>query len=173
MGLLRAGRQGDLYVGGTAVVVRITPAPGSSLIDGSPGEQLTTVAGYPILTNAPYQGDGGRALDANLNGLFGIEILPNGDLVIADTSASRIRRVFAGGDGVVNGGTDETIETARTLRIPTPCRSTRATRFRRHSATHWMWSSIRVAASPSWMASSIVFVTSACSPQEGIPPRLY
>lgn len=104
-------QQGDLYVGGTAVVVRITPAPGSSLIDGSPGEQLTTVAGYSILTNAPYQGDGGRALDANLNGLFGIEILPNGDLVIADTSASRIRRVFAGGDGVVNGGTDETIET--------------------------------------------------------------
>ena len=98
---LAFNQQGDLYVGGTAVIVRITPAPGSSLIDGSPGEQLTTVAGHPILTYAPYQGDGGLALDANLNGLFGIEILPNGDLVIADTSASRIRRVFAGSDACV------------------------------------------------------------------------
>ena len=104
-------QQGDLYVGGTAVVVRITPAPGAHVIDGSAGEHLTVVVGHPILTYAPYQGDGGPALDANLNGIWGIDFLPNGDLLIADTFAHRIRMVTAGPDHVLNGGPGEIIST--------------------------------------------------------------
>jgi len=108
---LAFNQQGDLYIGGTAFVVRVTPAAGASVIDGRAGELLSIVAGQSILTSAPYQGDGGPALDANLNGPRGIDILPNGDLLIADSSANRIRLVTAGADGVVDGEPDEAIST--------------------------------------------------------------
>ncbi len=43
--------------------------------------------------------------------MLGVEILPNGDLAIAEAGANRIRVVNAGPDGVVNGDPNERIRT--------------------------------------------------------------
>jgi len=80
-------------------------------IDGDPGERIAVVAGALIVVNAPFQGDGGPARDANLANAFAVAILPNGDLVVSDTDLGRIRLVTTGGDGVVDGVGDERIST--------------------------------------------------------------
>ena len=71
-----------MYVGGTAVVVRVTPAPGSQVIDGRAGEHLTVVAGKALVTYAPFRATGDRH-SKRTSTMWGIDILPNGDLVIA------------------------------------------------------------------------------------------
>src|SRR6185369_9903081 len=53
---------------------------------------ITTVAGSGI---AGFSGDGGRATSANLNIPFGVSIDGAGNLFIADTGNSRVRRVDA------------------------------------------------------------------------------
>lgn len=76
---------GDLYISSAAQnrVRRVNP-------DGI----ITTVAG---IGSVGFSGDSGVATAAQLNRPEGISIAPNGDLYIADTFNSRIRRVDASG----------------------------------------------------------------------------
>ena len=79
-----AAENGDLYVAdaGNNRVRRIASATGV----------ITTVAGTGA---AGYAGDGGRATSARLRAPEGVELAPNGDLYIADTSNQAVRRVAA------------------------------------------------------------------------------
>ncbi|HMG24553.1 MAG TPA: hypothetical protein VK607_24620 [Kofleriaceae bacterium] len=82
---LALDRGGNLYVSDASshVVRRIAP-------DGT----ITTAAG----TGEPgWSGDGGRAIDAQLNGPEGIAVAGDGALYIADRLNSRIRRVAPDG----------------------------------------------------------------------------
>jgi len=101
----------NLYVGAGAMVLRITKAPGHTSIDGSDGERLTVIAGQPFPSSGPFQGDGGSALHANFGNIWSIAVLPGGDLVVADEGLHRLRRISAGGDGVVDALGDERVTT--------------------------------------------------------------
>ena len=59
-------------------------------VDGDTGV-IHTVAGNGI---AGFGGNGGRAVQANLNRPAAVAVAPNGDLLIADTGNHQIRRVF-------------------------------------------------------------------------------
>ena len=67
---------------------------------------FTTVAGNGVVPadffDSQFSGDGGPALEAQLDGPFGIHVDRNGDLFIADKNNNRIRRVR----GVVGGTTE-------------------------------------------------------------------
>jgi sugar lactone lactonase YvrE len=56
---------------------------------------ITTVAGcgmgYPVYGS--YSGDGGPAINANLNYTYGVAVDPSGNLFIADTANNRVRKV--------------------------------------------------------------------------------
>jgi sugar lactone lactonase YvrE len=56
---------------------------------------------------AGFSGDGGRAINANLNGPLGLAVVPDGTLYIADTQNHRIRKVDPTGtiSTVVGSGT--------------------------------------------------------------------
>jgi len=79
-----AAANGDLYIAdaGNNKVRRVAEATGI----------ITTIAGTGA---AGYAGDGGLATAARLRSPGGIELAPNGDLYIADTSNQAIRRVAA------------------------------------------------------------------------------
>jgi len=57
-----------------------------------PDGSISTAAGTGI---AGTSGDGGPATNAGVNGPFGVEISPSGDLLIIESGGDRIRRVFA------------------------------------------------------------------------------
>jgi hypothetical protein len=57
---------------------------------------ITTVAGTGV---KGFSGDGGPAMQARLNGPFGVQVLAEGGFLISDTSNNRVRRV--GADGVI------------------------------------------------------------------------
>ncbi len=99
--------QGDMYIAAFGLVVRLSPAPGATVIDGRPGELLSSVSGGGILKFAPFGGDNGPAIDGEWNGAASVAVLPGGDLIVADLGTSRLRRISAGADGIVNGGSDE------------------------------------------------------------------
>ncbi len=61
---------------------------------------ITTIAGN---ANPGYSGDGGPSASASLDGPFGVAIDSTGNLYIADTSNSRVRRVFAGTIATIAG----------------------------------------------------------------------
>ena len=87
-GMTIAGN-GDLYVADTGndVVRKVTAATGV----------ITTYAGTGT---GGFLGDGGLATSARLNAAEGVSLGPAGDLFIADTGNSRVRRVQAG-SGVI------------------------------------------------------------------------
>jgi uncharacterized protein (TIGR03437 family) len=58
----------------------------------TPNGIINTVAGDG---QVGFAGDGGPAIDANLNGQFGLAIDPSGNLLIADSVNNRIRKVTA------------------------------------------------------------------------------
>ena len=60
----------------------------------------------------PFQGDGGPATGAQWSGgAQSVAVLPGGDLLVGDGGFTRIRRIGAGADDVVNGGADEVVTT--------------------------------------------------------------
>ncbi len=77
--------QGDLIVGGGHKVRRLA------------GSTLSTIAGSGI---AGFSGDGGPATSARLRSPQGATVAANGDVFIADTFNSRIRRVDVGTGGI-------------------------------------------------------------------------
>jgi streptogramin lyase len=81
---IAVAENGDVYVadGGNNKVRRIAAATGI----------ITSAAGTGA---AGYAGDGGLATSARLRAPEGVELAPNGDLYIADTSNQAIRRVAA------------------------------------------------------------------------------
>lgn len=78
------------------VVVKVTP-------DG----ERTVVAGNGT---GGFSGDGGPAVAAQLNGPLGVDLTPDGNLLIADTANGRIRLVGRAGGQIVTvaGGGDST-----------------------------------------------------------------
>lgn len=80
-----ADRNGNLYIADTANNrVRLVDASG----------MMTTIAGNGV---AGFSGDGGPATSAQLNGPMGVAVDDAGNVFIADTGNSRIRRVAADG----------------------------------------------------------------------------
>ena len=75
------GPNGELYVAdaGDSCVVRIVDS------------EVDVVAG--VCGTSGFEGDGGPAVDALLAGVGGIDVDPDGALVIADTNNHRIRRL--------------------------------------------------------------------------------
>ncbi|MBI3099578.1 MAG: hypothetical protein HYY93_15325, partial [Planctomycetes bacterium] len=73
-------------------------------------QTITTVAGSGLFVpGPPGGGDGGPATSATLSGPIGVGIMPDGDILIAEVSSNRVRRVdratgiigtFAGGGAV-------------------------------------------------------------------------
>lgn len=105
--------QGNLYVAeyGNHAVRRITP-------EG----KIETVAGTGV---AGYAGDGGKAVNANLNGPLGIAVDAFGNLLIADSENHRVRVVTgdgtihtAAGDGVAGFEGDGGAAAAARLYLP-------------------------------------------------------
>ena len=65
---------------------------------------ITTVAGNGT---AGFSGDGGRAIDAQLSPVFGLAMGAAGSLLIADSTANRIRRVTSDGSITTVAGTGD------------------------------------------------------------------
>ena len=68
----------------------------------SPGGTVTTVAGTGV---AGFGGDGGPATAAQLSSPFAVAVDPSGNLIIADSSNHRVRRVDASGTIMTIAGT--------------------------------------------------------------------
>jgi trimeric autotransporter adhesin len=106
-------KEGDTFIA-ESHRIRFVPAFGTLCTSSCPyglpsetGGDIYTIAGS---TSAGYDGDGGLAVDAELNSPGGVAIAPDGDLLIADTYNNRIRLVaFAScSSGCPYGLTSET-----------------------------------------------------------------
>ena len=112
------GEKGDSGDGGPAVEARLDLVHGVALAaDGGffladtgnnrirrvwPDGTITTVAGTGV---AGYSGDGGPATAARIEGPRGLAALPDGGLLIPDSSNHRIRRVWPDGTITTVAGT--------------------------------------------------------------------
>jgi len=106
-------RQGSLLAGGQTLIRVVAGASG--VVDGSPDETLTAIAGIPRanLTGyaEPFAGDGLPASQAMLAFSYQMTVTADGSVVFGDGISRRIRRIGPGADGVVNGGADEIVNT--------------------------------------------------------------
>jgi hypothetical protein len=82
----------DVAVAPDGVTYFIADTGGNRIRRVDAGGTITTVAGSGA---AGFAGDGGSATLASLNGPSGIAVTPTGNLLIADTTNSRIRQVAA------------------------------------------------------------------------------
>lgn len=112
---------GTLYIadGDGHRVRRVAPGA-DGVVNGGPGETITTVGGTGT---AGFSGDGGPAVAAQVRFTAqsreaqeddpgpDVTLDGAGNLVIGDEGNNRVRRIAAGADGVVNGGAGETITT--------------------------------------------------------------
>jgi hypothetical protein len=112
---------GDVYVGDgghfQASTVRRIQAGADSVVTGAPDEVISTVAGFhvfdPNIHNSeelPYSDGDGHALSSIFGAAWGLEALPNGDLLITDSF--QVRRV-----GPRSGSSDTT---PPVLTLPSP-----------------------------------------------------
>lgn len=101
---------GNLYFADrvTSVIHMVTPGA-DGFVNGKRDEVVTTVAGIP--GSSGFSGDGGPATSATINSPAGVALDGAGNLYIGDQYNHRIRKVSPGTDGVLNGGSDETITT--------------------------------------------------------------
>ncbi len=115
------GPDGSLYIldKSNARVRRVKPDSTASLAGGI----ITTVAGNGI---NGYSGDGGPAVNANLNSPYGIAVGSDGSLYIADSGNYRIRRVgtdgiitTVAGNGLIGYNGDGAPATTKRLNYPT------------------------------------------------------
>ncbi|MCA1683547.1 MAG: right-handed parallel beta-helix repeat-containing protein, partial [Actinobacteria bacterium] len=114
-------------------VVKSGPAAGTIYIADSadnrirkvaPDGTISTVVGTGV---AGFSGDGGAATLARLNNPQGVNLAPNGDLLIADTGNNRVRRVAVAtgkistvaGNGAFGPGSDGVQATSTTVVGPT------------------------------------------------------
>ena len=104
---------GDIYATYYgATLLRIT-AGSDGLVNGGPGENVSVINSC-ALTGCPaqkFRGDNGPVTLAEFRNAYAVTVEPNGDVLVADGSDGRIRRISAGHDGVVTGAPDETIVT--------------------------------------------------------------
>lgn len=101
---------GNLYIGdsGNARIRKVSPGA-DGVVNGGADEIITTVAGNGVAVSS---GDFGPATQASLGEPRALDFDPAGNLYVIDRSGStRIRRIVAGADAVVNGGADEFITT--------------------------------------------------------------
>jgi sugar lactone lactonase YvrE len=113
---LTVDSEGNLFLsdGENAVVRRVSAATGI----------ITTIAGTG---NVGFGGDGGPAIDAELNSPFGLSVDSSGNLFIADAQNERIRRIDAvsgfittvAGNGNLGDSGDGGPATSATLNFPT------------------------------------------------------
>ncbi|MGB6837146.1 MAG: flexitail domain-containing putative surface protein [Dehalococcoidia bacterium] len=120
---------GNLYIADyqNSRIRRVVPGA-DGVINGGPDEIITTVAGNGTRTGsidgeggdpADDLGDGGPGTTATLSFPWDLALDSSGNLFIADTWNSRVRRVIPGGDGVIDGGLDELITTVAGNGTPT------------------------------------------------------
>ena len=112
---------GSLYVADADGhrVRRVSPGV-DGVVDGGPGETITTVVGTGT---RGFGGDGGPAAVAQVSfpsqAVGSVDddpgpdvvVGPTGDLFVADEGNNRVRKVVAGADGIVDRGPGETITT--------------------------------------------------------------
>jgi uncharacterized repeat protein (TIGR01451 family) len=108
---LAFGHAGDLYVATHDKVVRILPAQPNASLTGDPAETLQIVAGGDPLAHLPFGGDQGHPLDADVLLVSDLEVLPEGQLLLAHWNTKRIRVIDPGADGAVDASADERIAT--------------------------------------------------------------
>lgn len=103
-------RQGHLIVAAGMDLVRISPGA-DGLINGSPDETMTVLAGCHTNCTPPFGGDGLPITDPRVSVGNSNFLLVAADGAIIFNYAQRIRRIAPGADGVVTGASDEIIET--------------------------------------------------------------
>src|SRR5271165_576394 len=79
---------GNVYIGGFGGDIR------KVTVDGL----IHTIAGNPF--NPGFSGDGGPAVRAQLNGVYGLKVDSSGDIFITDTNNNRIREITP--DGIIH-----------------------------------------------------------------------
>jgi sugar lactone lactonase YvrE len=100
---------GDLFLAETGRNrIRRVARGADGLVTGAPDEILVSVAGTGI---QGYSGDGSPALTAQFSAPQDLAFDRDGNLFVADSLNHRIRRVSAGGDGVIGGAADEIVTT--------------------------------------------------------------
>ena len=103
------GPDGSLYIADTVNhrIRKVTPGT-DGIVNGGPGEIITTIAGTgpcddPLV--GCYGGDGGPALDAQLYSPEDLTVTSDGSLYIVDTRNNRIRRIMPDGMITTAAGT--------------------------------------------------------------------
>lgn len=122
-GMVLDAATGRVYVADTGHhrVRRIDPGV-DGIVDGSPDETITTVAGTGA---AGFSGDTGQAVAAQLNSPSGVTLDAAGNLFIADTNNHRVRKVTAAGvistvAGTGTAGHTSDSGTATSMRLNAP-----------------------------------------------------
>ena len=100
---------GDLFIVETGRNrIRRVSRGADGLVTGTVDEIIVTVAGAGI---QGLSGDGGPALAARFSAPQDLAFDLQGNLFVADSSNHRIRRVAAGGNGLIDGAADEIVTT--------------------------------------------------------------
>jgi probable HAF family extracellular repeat protein len=124
--------QSNLLVGGQ-ILVRVTPGQDGT-VDGSSSTSVTMIGGIPGVNFAgyaqPFGGDGLPSKQAALFINYAMFVAADGSIIFDDGPTHRVRRIASGADGIVNGDSDDIVQTIASyysLTAPTP--STFATSF--------------------------------------------
>jgi len=124
--------QSNLLVGGQ-ILVRVTPGQDGT-VDGSSSSTVTMIGGVPGINFSgyaqPFGGDGLPSKQAALFITYVMFVAPDGSIIFADGATHRVRRIASGSDGIVNGDSDDIVQTiASYYSFTQPTPSTFATSF--------------------------------------------
>ncbi|HZP07028.1 MAG TPA: choice-of-anchor D domain-containing protein [Terracidiphilus sp.] len=111
--VLAFDNQGYLLAGGQ-ILVRVSPGPDGT-VDGSSSSTASVVGGIPAANMTgyaqPFAGDGLPATQAALFISYAMFVDQNGGVIFDDGITHRVRRIDPGADGIVNGDSDEIVQT--------------------------------------------------------------
>lgn len=105
--------QSYLLAGGQTLV-RVSPGPDGT-VDGSSSSTATFIGGIPAVNMGgyaqPFAGDGLPATQAALSMSYTMFVGQDGAVIFDDGITHRVRRIDPGADGIVNGDSDEIVQT--------------------------------------------------------------